>query len=70
MFNTTATSYTIPTGYSGYWNFNDNHFIAENSESFRRVHLRVTRGGSMFEPLQVGNFNTQINCLTGTIPVL
>ena len=45
-------------------------FIAEYSESFRRVHLRITRGASTFEPLQVGNYNTQINCLNGTIPVL
>ena len=70
MFNTTASSYTIPAGYSGYWMFNMNLFIAEYSESFRRVHLRVTRGATNFEPLQVGNYNTQINCLTGTIPVL
>ena len=70
MFDTTASSYTIPTGYSGYWNFNVNLFIAEYSETFRRVHLRVTRGGSTFEPLQVGNYNTQINCLTVNIPVL
>jgi len=70
MFNTTASSYTIPTGYSGYWMFNMNLFVAEYSESFRRVHLRVTRGATNFEPLQVGNYNTQINGLTGTIPVL
>ena len=70
MFDTTASSYTIPTGYSGYWNFNVNLYIAEYSETCRRVHLKVTRGGSTFEPLQVGNYNTQINCLTGTIPVL
>ena len=70
MFNTTASSYTIPTGYSGYWMFNMNLFIAEYSETFRRVHLRVTRGATSFDPLQVGNYNTQINCLTGTIPVL
>jgi hypothetical protein len=70
MFNTTASSYTIPTGYSGYWMFNMNLFIAEYSKSFRRVHLRVTRGATNFELLQVGNYNTQINCLTETIPVL
>jgi hypothetical protein len=43
MFDTTASSYTIPTGYSGYWIFNMNLFIAEYAETFRRVHLRVTR---------------------------
>ena len=30
----------------------------------------MTRGATNFEPLQVGNYNTQIKCLTGTIPVL
>ena len=69
-FDTTASSYTIPSGYSGYWMFNMNLFIAEYSESFKRVHLRITRGASTFEPLQVGNYNTQINFLNGTIPVL
>ena len=70
MFHTTASSYTIPTGYSGYWFFNMNLFIAEYAETFRRVHLRVTRGAISFDPLQVGNYNTQINMLSGTIPVL
>jgi hypothetical protein len=60
MFHTTASSYTIPTGYSGYWFFNMNLFIAEYAETFRRVHLRVTRGAISFDPLQVGNYNTQI----------
>ena len=69
-FDTTASSYTIPSGYSGYWMFNMNLFIAEYSESLKRVHLRITRGGSTFDALQVGNYYTQINCLTGTIPVL
>jgi hypothetical protein len=69
-FNTTTSTYTIPTGYSGYWNFNVSLFISEYAETFRRVHLRVTRSGSTFEPLQVGNYNTQINCLSGNIPVL
>jgi hypothetical protein len=44
-------------------------FVAEY-DTFRRVHLRVTRGATSFEPLQVGNYYTQINILTGTIPVL
>jgi hypothetical protein len=70
MFDTTASSYTIPTGYSGYWVFNMNLFIAEYAETFRRVHLRITRGSSNFEPCQVGNYNTQINALNGTIPCL
>jgi hypothetical protein len=70
LFDTTASSYTIPTGYSGYWIFNMNLFIAEYAENFRRVHLRVTRGATSFDPLQVGNYNTQINMLSGTIPVL
>ena len=47
-----------------------NLFIAEYAEYFRRAHLRVTRGATSFEPLQVGNYNTQINMLSGTIPVL
>ena len=70
MFDTTASSYTISTGYSGYWVFNMNLFIAEYAETFRRVHLRITRGSSNFEPCQVGNYNTQINALNGTIPCL
>jgi hypothetical protein len=68
--NTNTYTYTIPTGYSGFWNFNVSLFITEYVETFKRVHLRVTRSGSTFEPLQVGNYNTQINCLTGNIPVL
>jgi hypothetical protein len=48
------------------WTF----FFAEYAETFRRVHLRVTRGAISFDPLQVGNYNTQINMLSGTIPVL
>jgi hypothetical protein len=70
MFDITASSYTIPTGYSGYWDFNMNLFIAEYTETFRRVHLRVTRGATSFDPLQVGNYYTQIDSLSGTIPVL
>jgi hypothetical protein len=70
MFDATASSYTIPTGYSDYWIFHMNLFIAEYAETFRRAHLRVTRGATSFDPLQVGNYNTQINMLSGTIPVL
>ena len=70
MFDTTASSYTIPTGYSGYWDFNMNLFIAEYAETFRRVHLRLTRGATSFDPLQVENYYTQIDSLSGTIPVL
>jgi hypothetical protein len=55
MFDTTAWSYTIPTGYSGHWIFNMNLFIAEYAETFRRAHLRVTRGATSFDPLHVGN---------------
>jgi CRISPR/Cas system-associated endoribonuclease Cas2 len=50
--------------------FNVSLFIAEYAETFRRVHLRVTRSGSTFESLQVGNYITQKNSLSGTLPVL
>ena len=70
MYNITTYEYTIPTGYSGYWVFNMRLFIAEYAENKRRIHLRVTRGSSNFEPLQIGNFYGQVESLSGTIPVL
>ena len=45
-------------------------FVAESPVSNRRIHLRVTRGASNLEPLQVGNFYGQVESLSGTIPVL
>ena len=45
-------------------------FVAEYSEEFRRIHLRVTRGGTNYEPLQIGNYYSQVDILNGTIPVL
>ena len=45
-------------------------FIAEHAENNRRIHLRVTRGASNLELLQVGNFYGQVESLAGTIPVL
>ena len=70
MYNITTYEYTIPVGYSGYWFFNMRLFIAEYAENKRRIHLRVTRGSSNFEPLQIGNFYGQVESLSGTIPVL
>jgi hypothetical protein len=55
MYNTTTYKYTIPPGYSGYWTFNMKLFIAEYGETFRRIHLRVTRGATNYDPLQIGN---------------
>jgi hypothetical protein len=70
MYNTTNYEYTIPVGFSGYWFFNMRLFIAEYTENKRRIHLKVTRGSSNFEPLQIGNFYGQVESLAGTIPVL
>jgi len=70
MYNTTTYKYTIPTGYSGYWTFNMKLFVAEYAETFRRIHLRVTRGTTNYEPLQIGNYYSQVDILNGTIPVL
>jgi hypothetical protein len=70
MYNTTTYKYTIPTGYSGYWTFNMKLFVAEYAETFRRIHLRVTRGTTNYDPLQIGNYYSQVDILNGTIPVL
>ena len=70
MFNTSTYKYTIPTGYSGYWTFNMKLFVAEYAENFRRIHLRITRGTTNYDPLQIGNYYSQVDILNGTIPVL
>ena len=69
-YDTSTYFYTIPIGYGGYWNFNMKLFIAEYSEEFRRIHLRVSRGATNYEPLQIGNYYSQVDILNGTIPVL
>jgi hypothetical protein len=70
MYNITTYEYTIPVGYSGYWFYNMRLFITEYTENKRRIHLRVTRGSSNFESLQIGNIYGRVESLSGTIPVL